>query len=108
MLGLFDSHIHLLAISVKTAGSVRIGGNWSLVNDQGVPVSAATFHGKFPLIYFGFTFCPDICPEELRKMNLVMEQLEKDVGLDLIQPMFVSLDPFRDSVEQIGTYVKRR
>lgn len=46
-----------------------------MVDDTGMPVSAATFHGQYPLIYFGFTFCPDVCPEELRKMSLVVNQL---------------------------------
>lgn len=108
------------------AGQSRIGGNFSLVDHDGRPVNNNTFKGKYRLVYFGalipptpahrpvvisdslgFTFCPDICPIELKKMARIIDELDKEIGPDIIQPIFVSLDPWRDSVEQIKNYVGR-
>lgn len=117
------AHFHFLtslAYKIKSAGTAKIGGNWSLVDHNGHPCSNASFSGQYMLIYFGFTFCPDICPEELRKMAIVLDHLSmcSPFGLHdltslqdarcpgLVQPLFVSLDPWRDSTDQMKTYVK--
>jgi len=91
---------------LRSAGTAQIGGNWSMVDHQGHPVSRASYQGKYLLYYFGFTFCPDICPEELRKMKIVIKKLDDNFG-EIIQPVFVSLDPWRDSVEQVESYIKQ-
>jgi cytochrome oxidase Cu insertion factor (SCO1/SenC/PrrC family) len=57
------------------------------------------------LLYFGFTHCPDICPEELDKMGDAVDILEKDVGEGTVLPVFFSVDPARDSVEQVKRYL---
>jgi len=93
------------AYKIKSAGTAKIGGNWSLVDHNGHPCSNASFSGQYMLIYFGFTFCPDICPEELRKMAIVLDHLNARCP-GLVQPLFVSLDPWRDSTDQMKTYVK--
>jgi protein SCO1/2 len=95
--------------AIKMAGKSRIGGNWTLVDQTGAVISAATLHGRYVLLYFGFTFCPDVCPVELKKMATIVRALDselllKDSGDYMLQPLFVSLDPWRDSVEQIGAY----
>jgi len=90
----------------RSAGTAQIGGNWSMVDHHGHPVSRATYSGKYVLLYFGFTFCPDICPEELRKMKIVINELDRQYG-EIIQPLFVSLDPWRDSIDQLAGYVKQ-
>jgi len=95
-------------LAVKAVGQSKIGGNWSLVDHQGEVKTRASFKGKYLLIYFGFTFCPDVCPVELKKMAHVVDRLDKELKRpDLIQPLFISLDPWRDSVDQIRTYVKQ-
>jgi len=96
----------LIANRFRSVGTAKIGGNWSMVNHDGFTVSRASFHGKYILIYFGFTFCPDICPDELRKMKQVIDALDSKYG-EVVQPLFVSLDPWRDSIDQIRNYVKQ-
>lgn len=91
---------------IRTAGKAILGGDFDLVDDEGKPFSASDLDGKFALLYFGFTFCPDVCPTELRKLDAILEQL-KGVGLDQeVQPVFISIDPKRDSPERLHQYKK--
>lgn len=69
------------------------------------PFNDTDLLGKFSLIYFGFTNCPDICPEELDKMSAVVDEADKALGEELVQPVFISCDPARDTVEQTARYV---
>jgi len=96
-----------MRLSIKTVGKSRIGGTWTLVDHTGAVQSNASFSGNYLLMYFGFTFCPDICPVELKKMSYIINTLDKDLGTNLITPLFVSLDPWRDSIEQLSVYVKQ-
>lgn len=84
-------------------GSVPIGGPFTLTDHTGRTVTDADFRGKYLLIYFGYTFCPDVCPTELgtmaRAMDLLGRQAEK------VQPLFISVDPERDTVAQLKDYV---
>lgn len=61
--------------NTKTVGAPMLGGHFSLVNMQGRPVTDADYRGKFTMYYFGFTRCPDVCPNELVRMGEVMEEL---------------------------------
>ena len=61
-------------------------------------------NGTFSLIYFGFTNCPDICPEELDKMGIVVDAVQEKYG-EVIQPIFVSCDPARDTVAATAKYI---
>jgi len=91
----------------KSTGTAQVGGPFTLVDHDGNIVTDVKFRGKFMLIYFGFTHCPDICPTELTKMSKALEILEKANGLGyLIQPIFITVDPLRDTVGQIRSYVK--
>jgi protein SCO1/2 len=58
--------------SQKVVGEAKIGGEFVMVDDEGRPVTSAHLLGRYNLIYFGFTFCPDICPYELKKMANVI------------------------------------
>lgn len=90
---------------VESYGQALLGGPWSLVNARGRPVTSGDLHGKWLLLYFGFTFCPDICPNELVKMARVTDTLDKFPALkDKVVPVFISLDPHRDSCAQVGAY----
>ncbi|CAH7688274.1 SCO1/SenC-domain-containing protein [Phakopsora pachyrhizi] len=96
--------------SNKSFGKVRIGGEFSLINAKdGKPFTEKDLIGKFSLIYFGFTNCPDICPEELDKMCDVINRIKEDQKYEKdpipIQPIFVSVDPNRDSRNAITTYL---
>ncbi|TPX71880.1 hypothetical protein SpCBS45565_g00803 [Spizellomyces sp. 'palustris'] len=92
----------------ESAGKPLVGGPFSLVDHDGRPVTDLDYRGKYMLLYFGYTFCPDVCPEELEKMAEVVDTLSKKEGYteETIVPIFISCDPKRDSVEAIKEYVR--
>lgn len=80
-----------------------VGGPFALVDHNGKPATDARFHGKLLLVYFGFTFCPDVCPTDLQSIGLAMERLGK--AGESVQPVFVTLDPERDTPQRLASYV---
>jgi cytochrome oxidase Cu insertion factor (SCO1/SenC/PrrC family) len=58
---------------VESTGKAALGGHWSLVDSAGMPVTSGDLLGHYHLLYFGFTFCPDICPNEMVKMGRALE-----------------------------------
>ena len=84
-----------------------IGGPFTLTDQNGKRVSDKDFEGKYRLIYFGFSFCPDVCPVDLQNISRAMRQLEQekpDVAANL-QPIFISVDPQRDTPDVLKPYV---
>ena len=79
-----------------------------LYDTKGEPVRHTDFAGKYYLIYFGFTFCPDVCPISLMKMSKAMTSVKesKEFNYFDLEGIFVSVDPDRDSNERIEEYVK--
>ena len=98
----------LLCLTTTVAGKPAIGGPWSLVDLEGNLVTNTNFEGKWILLYFGFARCPDICPSEMMKVGRVMDTLKKDhpVIAKNIVPVFVSIDPARDSLKALKEYAK--
>ncbi|KAJ6660448.1 hypothetical protein lerEdw1_017872 [Lerista edwardsae] len=90
----------------RTLGKPLLGGPFSLVDHQGQPKSNRDYLGQWVLLYFGFTHCPDICPEELEKMILVVDEIDGIRSLPSLTPLFITIDPERDSKEAIAKYVK--
>lgn len=90
----------------KQIGKAKIGGEWELTDHDGKPKTSADFHGRWVLLYFGFTHCPDICPDEIEKMIKTTELLEKTRPEEKFQPLFITVDPDRDSVAAVSRYVK--
>ncbi|KAF5747630.1 protein SCO1 1 mitochondrial [Tripterygium wilfordii] len=88
-----------------SAGKAAIGGPFNLINHDGKNVTEKNFLGKWTVVYFGFTHCPDICPDELIKLADAVDKIKKKSGLDIV-PVFISVDPERDTVEQVREYVK--
>lgn len=78
--------------------------DFTLDTSTGEPMSLSDFRGKPVLIYFGYTFCPDVCPTTLNDLTDMMEALGKKA--DDIQVIMVSVDPERDTAEQLETYLK--
>ena len=90
---------------VTTVGDAAIGGPWTLVDVNGNITTDKNFLGKFQLVYFGFTHCPDICPNELVKIGNIMDALEEDESSKgKVEPVFISIDPRRDTVAQMRQY----
>jgi protein SCO1/2 len=89
---------------VETTGTALIGGPFTLVDQNGKTVTDRDFRGKYMLIFFGFTHCPDICPAELQVMSAALDALGSKA--DEVVPIFVTLDPERDTPEAVGAYVK--
>lgn len=81
-------------------------GDFSLMDHQGQARCKADFQGQWVLMYFGFTHCPDICPDELEKLVQVVQQLEAEPGLPPVQPIFITVDPERDDVAAMARYVQ--
>lgn len=88
-----------------SVGQAAIGGPFNLVNHDGKSVTEKDFLGKWTIVYFGFTHCPDICPDELQKLVAAIDNIKKKAGLEIV-PLFISVDPERDNVEQVREYVK--
>jgi len=85
-------------------GKAQVGGPFALVDQTGKPVTDADYRGRFMLIYFGFTHCPDICPSSLQVMTAALDQIGPLA--DRITPVLISLDPERDTPAQMALYVK--
>ncbi len=80
-----------------------IGGPFSLTDHNGKPVTEAAFKGKLMLVYFGYTYCPDICPTALTEMSNAIEALGPQA--DRVAPVFVTVDPARDTPEHLKEYM---
>ena len=87
-------------------GKATIGGEFKLHDSEGLLVSDQDFLGKFTLIYFGFTYCPDICPMALNNISNLMVMMEKDSELKgKVQPIFITVDPARDDQGIMKSYL---
>lgn len=82
-----------------------VPGDFSLMDEQGNAVTEKSWPGKYLMVYFGYTRCPDVCPVTLSKMAAVLEELGPLA--DMVQPLFITVDPERDTMEVIGDYTGR-
>jgi len=85
------------------AGVALVGGPFTLTDQDGRRVTDKDFLGKYMLVFFGYTYCPDVCPTELQVMTAALDQMGPQA--DRIQPVFVSIDPARDTPEVLKSYV---
>jgi len=83
---------------------VELGGPFTLTNQDGTSVTDATYRGKWMLIYFGFTYCPDVCPTELQVVSEALHDLGDQASQ--VAPIFVTIDPERDTPAVLADYVK--
>lgn len=91
----------------RHSGIAAVGGPFELINQDGVPVTEQDFAGKYMLIYFGYTWCPDVCPLALQFMGDALTRVEAAVGdkAAQIQPVFITIDPERDTPDAIKSYI---
>lgn len=80
-----------------------IGGPFQLASTTGAPVTNEQFKGKPLAVFFGYTFCPDVCPTTLLDLSTAIKQLGPDA--DRMNYLFVSVDPARDTIEQLKLYL---
>lgn len=98
-----------LTASVPAGGGQKLqllpnlfGGPFSLTDEHGQPVTQEAYAGKFMLVYFGYSYCPDICPTDLAVMAAALDTLGE--GAERIQPLLISVDPRRDTPEALGEF----
>ncbi|MEM7024540.1 MAG: SCO family protein, partial [Pseudomonadota bacterium] len=84
-------------------GETLIGGPFRLTDHHGNQVTEQDFAGRYMLVYFGYTFCPDVCPLSLTVMAGALDQLSEE-QTEQMAPIFISVDPARDTVEQLASY----
>ena len=87
----------------EKTGKADIGGTFELTDHNGNSVTNKAFKGKYMLIYFGYTYCPDVCPTGLTEISNALDLLGS--GADKIVPIFITVDPARDTSEHLKEYV---
>ena len=92
-----------LALLPAASPATSAGGDFELTDQNGEPWSTQSARGQVVLLSFGYTFCPDICPTTLATINAALKQLGDDA--ERVQPVFISLDPERDTPERLHEYV---
>lgn len=98
------SYLYLSSQQNNTdTGTVPIGGPFELTSEDGSRVTEADFAGKSMLLYFGYTYCPDICPIGLATLSAAYDQLPSTIQAK-VEPVFITVDPVRDTVEVVAEY----
>jgi protein SCO1/2 len=93
-----------IAEAAKGVGRPKVGGPFTLVDHDGKPYTEENLKGKYSLVYFGFTHCPDICPEELDKMASMIDLVEAKQPGTMV-PVFITCDPARDTPAVVKEYL---
>ncbi|MEM8770206.1 MAG: SCO family protein [Pseudomonadota bacterium] len=92
--------------AIPSEGVVRLSeqftGDFDLIDQTGVRRTDEDFEGNVMLVYFGFTYCPDVCPGDVGVMSAALNALGKDA--DQVSPIFISVDPERDTPEALSAY----
>jgi len=90
-------------VSVAVPSQVRIGGPFTLTDHRGNRVTDADYRGKLMLVYFGYGYCPDVCPTELQNLAVALDEMGDSAAA--VQPVFITVDPERDTVAFLADYV---
>jgi len=88
---------------LETTGEAAIGGSFTLIDQDGKTRRSGDFRGHFMLIYFGYSYCPDICPTRLAVMA---DALDKLADANRVVPVFITIDPARDTSGVLKAYLK--
>ena len=90
--------------TVIGSGQIQVGGPFRLVDQNGRTRTDADFRGKYMLVYFGFTHCPDVCPTSLAAMAQALDMIGDKAAR--VTPVFITVDPARDTPKVVGEYMK--
>ena len=85
------------------SGRAPVGGPFELTDQTGHRRTDADFQGKLVVLYFGYTYCPDVCPTELQSISLALDKL--GAAADTVQPLFITVDPGRDTPARLADFV---
>ncbi|MDA0239555.1 MAG: SCO family protein [Proteobacteria bacterium] len=96
--------VRTISRDAASPGKPNIGGPFTLVDHTGRTVTNKDFLGKHLLVFFGYTYCPDVCPTNLTAITQALELIGKDA--EKVQPLFVTVDALRDTPEQMAMYVE--
>jgi protein SCO1/2 len=88
---------------LPSTGKALVGGPFSLVDQTGKAVTDQDFRGRYMLVYFGFTHCPDVCPSGLQVVAAALDKA--GAKAEQITPLLITVDPERDTPEQLASYV---
>ena len=91
-------------LAPRSVAGIALDPAFALTDHTGQEVTEANYDGQYKLVYFGFTYCPAICPTELQKITKVLEELDP-AQAEKIQPLFITIDPERDTVDVMREYV---
>ena len=91
------------SISMRSVGQALVGGPFTLTDHNGKRVTDKDFRGKFMVVFFGFTNCPDVCPTALQVMAAALDKL--GANAERVTPVFISIDPEHDKPAQLASYV---
>jgi len=96
--------VALPRIAAMRAGAPAIGGPFALIDQRGRAVTEADFRGRVMVVYFGYTYCPDVCPTTLGVIGRALDQLSPDERKQ-VAPIFITVDPERDTPKALADYV---
>jgi protein SCO1/2 len=98
-----DLRAHNTVESVPTGETVTLGGPFSLTDQNGIVRTEKDYRGKYTLVFFGYTYCPDVCPTTLAVMSAALDKLGAQANR--IVPLFITVDPKRDTPEKLKSYL---
>ena len=91
-----------VAADLLPAEAPKFGGPFKLMNQDGAPVTDVTFRGRYLLIYFGYTYCPDLCPTALQNIAETLDELGPEASK--VQALYITIDPARDTPAKLKEY----
>ena len=90
-------------LGLSIPGAVSVGGPFALVDSAGTTVTETTYRGRWMLVFFGYTYCPDVCPTELQTISAALENLGPLAAK--VVPIFITIDPERDTPQVLKAYM---
>jgi protein SCO1/2 len=100
---LYQAHVETREREAMAQSAPTVGGPFTLVNQDGQTVTEADFRGRHMLVFFGYTFCPDVCPTTLQTASSALDLVEDRAAA--VQPVFITVDPTRDTPAILKEYV---